>query len=359
MIPWQTLLFTLTFAVSAGLALMGGLVSFRYAAGDRRPAGQFLVYQQFFIYAFLLYGIWGNLAMQKLLEGWGVEEAIRNRVMTAQPLLGLPFLLAAWYMLIRLFREVTGGKWRKGATLAYLLLCAAIVPLAILLAGKTGLPSGETNLLPGKATPTFPTASFFPVYTLIAASNGVLHLALLVAVALNYKRVIRNECPESRFFLPGFFITMAVATVLTLMAPGHHYIYALLAILMAFLANLLLPLCMGGLRINRIEGAPASLGQGAPDHPRQTGTAEDDHQESDNHANAFEAFCQKYEISRREAEVIREIRSGKSNREIADTLFITLQTVKDHIHRIFIKTGVTNRVQLINLSGRLTQQRIQ
>ena len=68
----------------------------------------------------------------------------------------------------------------------------------------------------------------------------------------------------------------------------------------------------------------------------------------------FEAFCLKYEISRREAEIIREIQAGKSNREIAGTLFITLQTVKDHIHRIFTKTGVSNRVQLINL----TQQRL-
>jgi len=37
------------------------------------------------------------------------------------------------------------------------------------------------------------------------------------------------------------------------------------------------------------------------------------------------------------------------NKEISDTLFISLQTVKDHIYRIFQKTDVKNRVQLINL----------
>ncbi|MBP6968478.1 MAG: response regulator transcription factor [Bacteroidales bacterium] len=42
--------------------------------------------------------------------------------------------------------------------------------------------------------------------------------------------------------------------------------------------------------------------------------------------------------------MIRELRSGKSNQEIADTLFITLPTVKDRIHRIFTKTEVFNRV---------------
>jgi len=40
---------------------------------------------------------------------------------------------------------------------------------------------------------------------------------------------------------------------------------------------------------------------------------------------------------------------GNSNQDISDSLFISLQTVKDHIHRIYLKTGVKNRVQLTNL----------
>ena len=36
-------------------------------------------------------------------------------------------------------------------------------------------------------------------------------------------------------------------------------------------------------------------------------------------------------------------------KEIAEELFITLQTVKDHTHKIYTKTGVRNRVELINL----------
>ena len=63
----------------------------------------------------------------------------------------------------------------------------------------------------------------------------------------------------------------------------------------------------------------------------------------------FESFCDKFEISKREAEIIREICSGLSNQAIADKLFITLQTVKDHTHRIYTKTGVRNRVHLTNL----------
>lgn len=57
----------------------------------------------------------------------------------------------------------------------------------------------------------------------------------------------------------------------------------------------------------------------------------------------------RFRISAREREIIQLICQGKSNREIARDLFITQQTVKDHNKNIFRKTGVKNRVQLVNL----------
>jgi DNA-binding CsgD family transcriptional regulator len=56
-----------------------------------------------------------------------------------------------------------------------------------------------------------------------------------------------------------------------------------------------------------------------------------------------------YGISPRERDIVRLICSGRTNRQIADELFISLQTVKDHAYRIFRKTGVKNRVQLAHL----------
>ena len=60
-------------------------------------------------------------------------------------------------------------------------------------------------------------------------------------------------------------------------------------------------------------------------------------------------FTKKYDISKREQEVVQLICRGLTNQEISDALYISLQTVKDHVHRIFVKTGVRNRVQLTNL----------
>lgn len=57
----------------------------------------------------------------------------------------------------------------------------------------------------------------------------------------------------------------------------------------------------------------------------------------------------KYNISKRELEVIELICEGYSNKEIADKLFISVETVKDHNSRIYLKTDVKNRTQLAKL----------
>lgn len=50
-------------------------------------------------------------------------------------------------------------------------------------------------------------------------------------------------------------------------------------------------------------------------------------------------------LTRREMEVLRLIVSGKSNREIAELLKISIGTVKYHVNGIFSKLGVRDRTQ--------------
>jgi DNA-binding CsgD family transcriptional regulator len=65
--------------------------------------------------------------------------------------------------------------------------------------------------------------------------------------------------------------------------------------------------------------------------------------------DALERFYSRHNITKREVDVVTQICLGKSNQEIADALFISLQTVKDHTHRIYQKTGVNTRMQLANM----------
>ena len=51
------------------------------------------------------------------------------------------------------------------------------------------------------------------------------------------------------------------------------------------------------------------------------------------------------DLTPREAEVLRLIAGGQSNREIARTLFVSEATVKTHVNRIFAKTASRDRAQ--------------
>jgi DNA-binding NarL/FixJ family response regulator len=58
-------------------------------------------------------------------------------------------------------------------------------------------------------------------------------------------------------------------------------------------------------------------------------------------------------LSKKEREIIILISQGRKNREIADTLCISEQTVKSHVSRIFRKTNVNTRSQLVPLALKL------
>lgn len=50
-------------------------------------------------------------------------------------------------------------------------------------------------------------------------------------------------------------------------------------------------------------------------------------------------------LSKREVEVLREMVKGKTNKEIAQTLFVSEKTIKTHVSHIFNKLQVTDRTQ--------------
>jgi DNA-binding NarL/FixJ family response regulator len=51
-------------------------------------------------------------------------------------------------------------------------------------------------------------------------------------------------------------------------------------------------------------------------------------------------------LSPREREIVQLVAQGFRNREIAEKLFISEQTVKNHLHNIFDKLGVSDRLEL-------------
>ncbi len=62
---------------------------------------------------------------------------------------------------------------------------------------------------------------------------------------------------------------------------------------------------------------------------------------------AFAACAANQGVTAREAEIIRLLLEGKDNRRITEELFISDHTVKNHIHNIYRKLGIRNRIQLV------------
>ena len=63
--------------------------------------------------------------------------------------------------------------------------------------------------------------------------------------------------------------------------------------------------------------------------------------------DAFAACAERFGITAREGEIIRLLLEGKDNKRITAELFISDHTVKNHIHNIYRKLGVRNRIQLV------------
>lgn len=54
-----------------------------------------------------------------------------------------------------------------------------------------------------------------------------------------------------------------------------------------------------------------------------------------------------FSLTAREREVMNLIAEGASNRTIAHRLVVTEKTVKNHVHNIYVKLGVTRRGEAI------------
>ena len=58
-------------------------------------------------------------------------------------------------------------------------------------------------------------------------------------------------------------------------------------------------------------------------------------------------LTQELELTPRQAEIIRHLLLGKSDKQIAKELTISVPTVRTHLGRLFQKLGLSDRVELI------------
>jgi DNA-binding CsgD family transcriptional regulator len=301
-----TLLVYIIFIFSVAFTAAGVVLSTRLRNKYGSDIFSTLLYYQVFIFAFGFYGIWGQIVIKSFLSGI-VSAALLDRFTNISILLGIPFLLFAWLMLIRFARELSGRKRSNWFVLWFLVLNFLI------LFGLGIYIRGETSISPDK---------ILRYYFIILSFIYILVSSVFIIIPGQSKLLIQRL--ESRVISLALVLITALQC-LSLFLYNDHTIAGLIFIFLFFAGNSFLPLYISyGIVLSVFTEAPGK-------------------------DLSFEDFCKKYEISPRESDIIREICNGLTNQEISDKLFISLQTVKDHSHRIYIKTNAKNRVQLINL----------
>jgi DNA-binding CsgD family transcriptional regulator len=307
------LLFYLIFIISVALSAAGIILSSRLRSKYRSDIFSTLLYFQVFIYTFGFYGIWGQVLIKTFLTPI-ISSEILSRLSDMAMLLGLPFLVFAWLMLIRFSGSLSGRKGNSWFVFWFLLVNFSIlIVLGYFITGNNTL---NTNLA-------------IREYYLIMNLVYFFLAAYLVHFPWKGQQVIHDY--DRKIIAPSLFLIMIVQCLPLLFYSSQTWI-AVVFIFAFFLGNTFLPVYF-------------SYGTLLPSF-----TAEPEKN------IPFDEFCIRFEVSPRESDVIREICNGLSNKEISDKLFISLQTVKDHTHHIYIKTNVKSRVQLINLVKEVMNQ---
>ena len=111
----------LIFILSVALAAGGVVLSSRLRNKYRHDIFSTLLYFQVFIFTFGFYGIWGQVVIKAFLSSYISEELLTRFIRYFNTLLGLPFLVFAWLMLIQFSSGISGRKNNKWLVFWFLL----------------------------------------------------------------------------------------------------------------------------------------------------------------------------------------------------------------------------------------------
>lgn len=305
----QYLLIALFF-ISAALTSGSILISIQLRKSGNQQFLSTLLYLEVFLFLFGFYALWGQVVARFLLSPH-ISAELMKKVTDFTILLGSPFIIFAWYMLIRFVREMSGSSVSRLFSMIFPALNLGILILI--------------SFIPSR----FPYLSIFSLMKIYFCLAGFAYTAWSAFLLLQPGKGV--PAPLHRRLIALALTGFILAQALLLMWYTDALWQSLLFILLFFAGSSFLPVYL------RYAANLSHRGMSSLPNP------------------TFDDFCRQFEISPRERDIIREICNGHSNQEIADKLFISLQTVKDHTHRIYSKVDVKSRVQLIKMVGEIKE----
>ena len=273
-------------------------------------------YYLIFLFVFGIYGIIGTRLIRIILLQHGLAHEATESISLFVTYLGIPFLFLSWYMFIRLSHEIVNRSIHAAFNLIFFgILAAGFLGFGFVLAKREGLGQNWFEIIRSILRIGF------------ASLTLMVYVYSLVQLFLQSGKFLDRKDRSNLRFFGLMYAIYTLGTVLLMHLSPRGLIFGYAFVFFTFSLHLI-PLFFLSIYLDKNFIEPRA-------------------QQEFN--RSLEAFTGRFEISRRESEIVELICRGKSNQDISDSLFISLQTVKDHIHRIYLKTGVKNRVQLTNL----------
>jgi len=319
---FNDLLFIALFVVSLGGGAASILLGNRFLRYFELPFLRSYLYYLILVFIFGIYGILGTLLVRSQLMAWAPPTQMMQNILNFLPFLGVPFLITGWYMFIKMFMELTGTNPSRTFTLGYFgLFLIVFLAYGLVVLNVFSLEeSGQMDV------------SFLIKMVLIALEM------VTVVVAFSYLFIHMKQISDPGFRQAIFRFSQMVLfiriTVIVLFYLSDRTVFFGMTYTLVFFTANVIPLLYLGRILRKFQVPVSRRGRILPD--------------------LFE-MVRTYNISNREFEIIEKICDGLTNQQISETLFISLQTVKDHIHRIYKKMGVKNRVHLVNMIRNLQQ----
>ena len=306
-------LFIVVFIFCLGIAVAGILLSHQFITTYNTDFHKKYFYYLVSFYAFAIYGIWGQIVVRVLMSSLNTSVKVIETVANFLPILGVPFLFVSWIMLINMGYALFNVKVKPVWGLIH-------IGFLMLMFGGSWIGYSFLNTEPEFVSVNL---KYIEVGILILAGFVYFIIFLITVVGLNKKYDLVGHQYVLRFTLLMIlaFIMRSILLPFSFLNPW----ILMLVILVYFVSNFIPVFYLWINADNIFEPVKA-----------------------ENASEEKLAFIfSRYRITKREREIIIQICSGKSNQQIADELFISLQTVKDHTHRIYRKIGINSRMQLV------------
>ena len=306
----------LVIAASLLIGSISIIFAYRLMRNYKLPYLSTYFYFLVFLFVFSIYGVLGSSLLRFFLMTTGSGSESGQTIQLILIFLGVPFLILSWYMFYRFCKELTGHPLSAKFTPVY------FITLALLFLGYGYLLVRILQFGEDLFDLTLRLLVIaYSVITALVVSGGLLQV--LIPSRKSADRQFRKTNRLLVYMYAAFYIIQIVVLNFSLAYP----LITLLFIFLLFSFHVI-PILFLNIFLDKHYVEPEI---------------------SESFDSLLEGFVSKYGISKRETEIVELIFSGKSNQDISDSLFISVQTVKDHIYRIYLKTGVKNRVQLTNL----------